>query len=577
MKTFYSIGVRRYFLSLLLIAGIALVSNGQSNNTQTKSRVGDPSKQITGTRGSLATTDLDGAVTPTTLVENILGPGITYSNVTFTGSSGAGTSSAGTFTGGTAAGLDFNSGIVLSSGYIQNAIGPNSSGSISQSLGIDGDADLTALSGFTTYDATILEFDFELEADSIFIQFIFASEEYNEYVGTEFNDVFAFILDGTNIALVPGSGDPVSVNTINNGSNSSFYIDNTAGGEDIECDGYTVVLTGKGALSSGPSHNIKLAIADAGDRVLDSWVFIQESSFYIPIAVELGPDVYLCEGETAILDAGNPGYAYTWSTGETTQTIEVSEAGTYWVEVSYLGNSESDTVEVFVNPLPVAEAGEDQVVYFGYEPAECVELSATGGVYYTWSPADGLDDPYSPTPTACPTETTTYTVTVTDENGCTDTDEVTVEVIDVRCGKKMNKVLVCHVPPGNPGNAHTICVAPAAVPAHLAHGDYLGPCMEDKSGDYIEIEEEHAAFDVNVYPNPFLTTSNIDVHLHERKNVTIKVTDMLGRSISTVHEGVLESGDHKFQWTNSSERSDSMYYILVITDDEVKTIKLLSH
>jgi hypothetical protein len=198
-------------------------------------------------------------------------------------------------------------------------------------------------------------------------------------------------------------------------------------------------------------------------------------------------------------------------------------------------------------------------------------------MYYTWSPDTGLDNAYTSAPIACPTETTTYTVTVTDANGCTNSDDVTVEVVDIRCGKNMNKVLVCHVPPDNPDNPQTICIAPQAVPDHLSHGDYLGPCLDERSGKYIEIEPEHTAFDVNVYPNPFLTTSNIDISLNERKNVTIKVTDMLGRSITTLHEGVLESGEHKFQWTNSSERSDSMYYILVITDDEVKTIKLLSH
>ena len=45
---------------------------------------------------------------------------------------------------------------------------------------------------------------------------------------------------------------------------------------------------------------------------------------------------------------------------------------------------------------------------------------------------------------------------------------------------KGDKVTICHVPPGNPANAHTITVGAAALKAHLAHGDYLGPCKKKK-------------------------------------------------------------------------------------------------
>jgi hypothetical protein len=82
-----------------------------------------------------------------------------------------------------------------------------------------------------------------------------------------------------------------------------------------------------------------------------------------------------------------------------------------------------------------------------------------------------------------PNATTTYTVTVTDANGCSASDNILVQVIQVSgpgspCATPGNstKVQICHVPPGNPGNAHTLCVGASAVPAHLAHGDTFGPC-----------------------------------------------------------------------------------------------------
>jgi hypothetical protein len=82
-------------------------------------------------------------------------------------------------------------------------------------LGGSGDADLTAISGFDTLDAVSLSFDFVPDADQIFIQFPFLSTEHPGFVNTEFNDVFAFFVNGTNLALVPGTTDAVTINSIN--------------------------------------------------------------------------------------------------------------------------------------------------------------------------------------------------------------------------------------------------------------------------------------------------------------------------------------------------------------------------
>jgi hypothetical protein len=76
----------------------------------------------------------------------------------------------------------------------------------------------------------------------------------------------------------------------------------------------------------------------------------------------------------------------------------------------------------------------------------------------------------------CPNQTTTFTITVTDANNQSAVDDITVNVIDVRCGNNNSKVLVCHIPPGNPSNPQVICISPSAVPAHLAHGCYVGIC-----------------------------------------------------------------------------------------------------
>jgi len=122
-------------------------------------------------------------------------------------------------------------------------------------------------------------------------------------------------------------------------------------------------------------------------------------------------------------------------------------------------------------------AGSDATVYAGYPALACATLTAvpTGAAPYNYVWSNGAT---TASITVCNTVTTVYTVTVTDVNGCTSTDNVTVNVTDVRCGNGGRKVMVCHVPKGNPAGAHTICISSRAVAAHLAHGDHLGDCNQ---------------------------------------------------------------------------------------------------
>ena len=221
-------------------------------------------------------------ITGSALIETILGPDIqSYNLLNFQGTSGN-NASAGLFTGGMSAGIGLESGIILSTGFIRNALGPNEYAGATGVLELPGDKDLEALiPGYDTFDATILEFEFVPLFDTLYISFVFGSDEYNEWVGSPYNDVFGFFLNGENIALVPGTGDRISVNSINNKNNSEYFIDNDKrpGPFCTEMDGYTVLMTAKGIVTPGESHTIKLAIADAGDRSFDSWVFIGAEGF----------------------------------------------------------------------------------------------------------------------------------------------------------------------------------------------------------------------------------------------------------------------------------------------------------
>ena len=226
-------------------------------------------------------------LTPNSLVAALVGPGVTYSNVSFTGvQGGTATASAGIFSAGQTI-LGFDDGVVLSSGTAVNSLGPNDFYNTTSENGLGSDPDLAAIFGGPLYDACVLEFDFVPNADHMYVQYVFGSEEYNEYVNDLYIDCFAFFLDGQNIAFVPGTTTPVSINSVNLGVNSAFYHNNELGTGtghipgpyDIECDGFTTPFTASAALTPNVSHHIKLVIADKYDDLWDSWVFIHGSSF----------------------------------------------------------------------------------------------------------------------------------------------------------------------------------------------------------------------------------------------------------------------------------------------------------
>lgn len=225
------------------------------------------------------------------LRDTLLGPGVTpVGNATYFGGSMA----SGIFTAGTTS-IGIQDGILLSTGFATDAEGPNiSTGSSQVSSGV-GDADLDAEFGLmapqTTMDTTYLEFDFQTDGGDLFFNFVFASEEYNEFVNSAFNDVFAFFVDGVNIAFIPTTMTPVSINTVNGGNpfgtgatNPQFYNNNDPfdGGmflSEIGYDGFTTVFTAQ-AMNLGPGvHTIKLAISDVFDDLLDAGVFLQAGSF----------------------------------------------------------------------------------------------------------------------------------------------------------------------------------------------------------------------------------------------------------------------------------------------------------
>ena len=218
------------------------------------------------------------------LAEILAGPGLTVTNATLIGAATA----AGTFDG-TNSNIGVNSGVILCTGDINIAVGPNGQSGAGANNGLPGTPELDAIAGVTTNDAVVLQFDFEVQTESITFNYVFGSEEYLEFVDA-FNDVFAFWISGPgisgweNIALIPNTTVPVTINNINDQDYWQYYVDNgdgTTPGQNptIQYDGFTTLLAAtKDGLVPCETYTLRLAIADALDWVYDTGVFLEENS-----------------------------------------------------------------------------------------------------------------------------------------------------------------------------------------------------------------------------------------------------------------------------------------------------------
>lgn len=204
--------------------------------------------------------------------------------------------------------IGIESGIILTTGITQNAHGPNDVTDKSTNLpGPNGDVDLSRLASGQVNDAAGIEFDFVPLDSQVQFRYVFASEEYCEFVGSNYNDVFGFFVSGpglsgpfvdgaVNVALVPGTSDYVAINTINFEDNPEYYIHNEIRPDQENCglpivsnpfqqaiqyDGFTQVLTARLDLIPCETYHIRLVVGDVSDPFFDSAVFLEAGSFNV--------------------------------------------------------------------------------------------------------------------------------------------------------------------------------------------------------------------------------------------------------------------------------------------------------
>ncbi|NNF02398.1 MAG: hypothetical protein HKN22_06910, partial [Bacteroidia bacterium] len=425
---------------------------------------------------------VNGGFTAAQLAQQLAGQGVAFSNVTLTCPNGA----YGTFDG-SLSNLGIDQGVLLTSGSIGNAVGPNTQTGVTTNNNAPGDADLSVITApSATFDACVLEFDLQVNSDSLVFNYVFGSDEYHEYVNSAFNDVFAFFISGPgiagqqNIAIIPTTTTPVSINNVNNGNFACpgpptgpcswcQYFVNNCNGATIEYDAFTTVLTATiGSLQPCQTYHLKLAVSDAGDGILDSGVFLEAGSF-VAVNVDILPTTSVGFGFNNAVEGCVDGIFEFHLDPPPVDTYQVNYTigGTAINGIDYVMIADSlvfmpgDTfdqliIETFVDSI--IEGLESVTLYLvnectglPYDSAtlmiqdsvfavaatlddticrgELVQLTASGGIFYNWSPGKYLNDSTIANPIAQPDSTMTFSVRV-DVGNCFESDSVTITVID---------------------------------------------------------------------------------------------------------------------------------------------------
>ncbi|HEY4545887.1 MAG TPA: choice-of-anchor L domain-containing protein [Pedomonas sp.] len=225
-------------------------------------------------------TDLN-ATTPEALVSDLLASnsGITVNSVLYNGANIA----SGLFTNGNSSNIGFDRGVALTTG----AVG---------SLATDANVNNVALGnpilenfngGFPTTNASTMTIEFTPIGNQITFSYVFASREYPDFVNSFFNDVFVFLVNGQNRALVPSTTTPVGINTVNCGdtfgndpSNCDLFRDNRNGDiSDLDLGGFTQVFDLVADVTPGVINTLVLSIGDTFDPFFDSAVFLESGTF----------------------------------------------------------------------------------------------------------------------------------------------------------------------------------------------------------------------------------------------------------------------------------------------------------
>jgi hypothetical protein len=287
------------------------------------------------------------------------------------------------------------------------------------------------------------------------------------------------------------------------------------------------------------------------------------------------------DGTAEAYPAGGVGpYTYLWSDGQTTKVATGLSAKTYSVTITDAnGCTVTPPSITLTQPLPLTiNAGMNKVVYLGYPDSACTSLTysgAGGGVGpYTivWSTGSS-----SQTINVCPTTTTVYTVTITDKNGCSFSDQATVCVIDVRCGNKMDKVTISHMTGNKKDPCNTICIDINGARNHFLNhpDDQLGACgtvkvcsdaapmmlVANEAVKDVTVASQKESMFVKTFPNPFSFSTKVRFLMTEDDRVQLKVLDISGKEMMSLFNSNVSAFKEYEVMLNGSALSNGVYLL----------------
>ncbi len=477
--------------------------------------------------------------------------------------------------------MGISNGLLISTGEARLADGLNTSTAAGTDLNSPGDATLdSVVQGAGTHDAVVLEFDFVSPVDdSVFVKYVFASEEYPEFVGSQYNDVFGFFVSGPgingvqNIAKIPGTNTPVAINNVNQGAFPQYYVDNTNG---LECqyDGYTTPFTAFFFAQAGVTYHLKIAIADVGDGIYDSGVLLQS---YPGTWDDLsGTITHLGQPATAgIVELF--GFNVAEMAGNLVATETIAPNGVY----SFL-NVPSGAY--------LLRSTLDPVLYPGTFPKYYNNSPLWTGAEILTFPCDSFTVDMQLMVLGTGTGHVSGTINYTSDHFKVTNGGAPLEGVNVFLINSDDQTVAGYCQTDSAGNYSFTNLklgyygVYVDIPAMLQDGvrevAIPNPAAEYTGNNYfvsdkIYIEDIEVPRDeIFLYPNPVNTSLNMKINLLQTGKVSIDLFDLAGRKAGNLYTGQMKKGFNTFE-TDISTLPAGVYYVRTQIGDDTHTLKLV--
>ncbi len=347
-------------------------------------------------------------------------------------------------------------------------------------------------------------------------------------------------------------------------------------------NGMVSFTTNAADAGSTLTYNIRIRNLVSGcDSVITRSFKVNED-----VVLDLGPDAAICAGESYVIDPGNITGTILWSDGSNNPTLNVTAAGIYFATLTNAaGCVSTDTFELSVNALPTVNLGSDQEICVGSSTL----IDAGNFLAYDWN--NGSTDR-----TIEVDQAGNYSVTVTDLNGCENTDDITIGFlpqpnsnfsIDVPSTATIqlipvttsgvsyfwnfdNGFLSTQQSPTftyNSNNAYDIV---------LIVTDSLTGCSDTTAQVFnlTNVSKDQVAnkFGLKVYPNPFQSNAMVMFNLNTNANVKLEVVDVLGKTVKVIADENMQAGEKSFDYSPSNTAS-GIYFFRLTVDGQVYNLK----